>query len=89
MKINNSTPPEQLRPVDRARVNATDKTAQAKNPSQLGSTAQLQQTSGSQDIDSARVNEIKEAIREGRLDIRTDRISQGLIDSVRSMLDED
>lgn len=40
----------------------------------------------SQDIDSARVDEIRDAIREGRLEIRADRIADGLIDSVRDML---
>ncbi|WP_202796067.1 flagellar biosynthesis anti-sigma factor FlgM [Idiomarina sp. A28L] len=41
----------------------------------------------SQDIDMARVNELKEAIRDGRLDIRADQIADSLIDSVRELLD--
>ncbi|RUO23665.1 flagellar biosynthesis anti-sigma factor FlgM [Aliidiomarina iranensis] len=41
----------------------------------------------SQDIDMARVNELKEAIRDGKLDIRADKIADGLIDSVRELLD--
>ncbi len=32
-----------------------------------------------QDIDTARVDEIREAIREGRLEIHADRIADGLI----------
>ncbi len=40
----------------------------------------------SQDIDSARVAEIRQAISEGRLDIRAERIADGLIDSVRDLL---
>ncbi|MCA0974303.1 flagellar biosynthesis anti-sigma factor FlgM [Halomonas denitrificans] len=42
----------------------------------------------SQDIDMARVEEIRDAIREGRLEINPERIADGLIDSIRSMLDE-
>lgn len=41
----------------------------------------------SQDIDMARVNELKEAIRDGRLNIRADQIADSLIDSVRELLD--
>ncbi|WNL38873.1 flagellar biosynthesis anti-sigma factor FlgM [Halomonas sp. PAMB 3264] len=33
----------------------------------------------SQDIDMARVDDIRDAIREGRLEIRADRIADGLI----------
>ncbi|MBR9772716.1 flagellar biosynthesis anti-sigma factor FlgM [Halomonas sp. MMSF_3323] len=40
----------------------------------------------SQDIDSARVEQIRDAIREGRLEIHPERIADGLIDSVRDML---
>lgn len=39
------------------------------------------------DIDSARVAEIRQAIAEGRLEIRADKIADGLIDSVREMLE--
>ncbi|MBK5929772.1 flagellar biosynthesis anti-sigma factor FlgM [Halochromatium salexigens] len=40
-----------------------------------------------QDIDLASVEAIREAIREGRLDIRADRIADGLIASVRDLLE--
>lgn len=43
----------------------------------------------SQDIDTARVEEIREAIRDGRLEIRTERIADGLIAGVREMLGKD
>ena len=43
-------------------------------------------TDTSQDIDTARVAEIRQAISEGRLEIRADKIADGLIDSVRDML---
>lgn len=46
-------------------------------------------TDASQDIDTARVEEIRQAIREGRLEIKADRIADGLIDNVRQMLGKD
>lgn len=42
----------------------------------------------SQDIDMARVDELKQAIRDGKLDIRADQIADSLINSVREMLDQ-
>lgn len=42
----------------------------------------------SRDIDTARVAEIRQAISEGRLDIRPERIADGLFDSVRDLLDD-
>jgi negative regulator of flagellin synthesis FlgM len=45
-------------------------------------------TDTGQDIDMVRVEEIREAIREGRLEIRADRIADGLVDSIRDMLDK-
>ncbi|MDI5922823.1 flagellar biosynthesis anti-sigma factor FlgM [Halomonas sp. LR5S13] len=44
-------------------------------------------TDASQDIDTVRVEELREAIREGRLDMRADRIADGLIASVKDLLD--
>ncbi|MGL6159421.1 flagellar biosynthesis anti-sigma factor FlgM [Microbulbifer sp.] len=46
-------------------------------------------TDSSRDIDLARVQEIRQAIAEGRLEIRADRIADGLIDSVRAFLKQD
>lgn len=43
-------------------------------------------TDASQDIDTARVEELREAIREGRLDVRAERIADGLIASVQDLL---
>ncbi|WP_445001142.1 flagellar biosynthesis anti-sigma factor FlgM [Halomonas mongoliensis] len=40
----------------------------------------------SQDIDTARVDEIREAIREGRLEIHAERIADGLIENVKELL---
>ncbi|WP_228517737.1 flagellar biosynthesis anti-sigma factor FlgM [Aliidiomarina indica] len=65
---------------------ATDKAASASTP---GAVTHLSQTldNTSQDIDMARVEELREAIRDGKLDIRADKIADSLIDSVREMLD--
>lgn len=41
-----------------------------------------------QDIDLVNVEAIREALREGRLEIRADRIAEGLIASVRDLLDD-
>ncbi|WP_275287388.1 flagellar biosynthesis anti-sigma factor FlgM [Halomonas elongata] len=43
-------------------------------------------TDTSQDIDAARVDELRDAIREGRLEIRPERIADGLIASVQDLL---
>ncbi|MFG6158723.1 flagellar biosynthesis anti-sigma factor FlgM [Halomonas sp. 1390] len=43
-------------------------------------------TDASQDIDTARVEELREAIREGRLDVRAERIADGLIASAQDLL---
>jgi len=42
-----------------------------------------------QDIDLARVAEIRQAIADGKLAIDTSRIADGLIDSVRELLDDE
>lgn len=41
----------------------------------------------SRDIDTARVEEIREAIREGRLEIRADRIADALLESLQQTSD--
>lgn len=41
-----------------------------------------------QDIDTATVEAIREAIREGRLEIRADRIADSLIASVQGLLED-
>jgi negative regulator of flagellin synthesis FlgM len=52
--------------------------------------ANLQQASalsgGEQVMDVARVAEIKQAIAEGRFQIKPERIANGVLDSVREML---
>jgi len=57
----------------------------------IGSKTTLSQIStrdASGDIDTARVNEIRQAISEGRLELDTGKIADGLIQSVRNMLGE-
>ncbi|GGC96430.1 flagellar biosynthesis anti-sigma factor FlgM [Vreelandella lutescens] len=48
---------------------------------------QLSQSSidSSQDIDMAKVQEIRDAIREGRLEVRADRIADGLIANLKDL----
>jgi len=43
---------------------------------------------GSEDIDLARVAELRQAIKEGRLEISAERIADGLIASVREQLEQ-
>ena len=45
-------------------------------------------TDSSQDIDMARVNEIRQAISEGRLEIRSERIADGLIASAQALVSD-
>lgn len=40
----------------------------------------------SQDIDMARVNEIRDAISQGKLEIRSDKIADGLIASAQALV---
>lgn len=40
------------------------------------------------DIDTARVNEIRQAISDGRLELDTGKIADGLVQSVRDMLNQ-
>lgn len=42
-------------------------------------------TDETQDIDAARVEEIRDAIREGRLEMRADRIAEGLMANLKDL----
>ncbi|MCH4812199.1 flagellar biosynthesis anti-sigma factor FlgM [Vreelandella neptunia] len=65
--------------------------ADSVTPATPGGTArestQLSQSSidESQDIDTAKVDEIRDAIREGRLEMRADRIAEGLIANLKDL----
>ncbi|MBL7251731.1 flagellar biosynthesis anti-sigma factor FlgM [Alloalcanivorax marinus] len=63
---------------------------QRPDATEAGEVAHLRAPAGDgQDIDRARVEEVRQAIAEGRLEIRADRIADGLIQSVRDLLGED
>lgn len=73
-----------------ARARRSDAPTQAEttaSPAAVTTLGQASEAASSQDIDLARVAEIRQAISEGRLEIRADRIADGLIRSVREMLD--
>lgn len=88
MKVDNHHP---LRPGQVESRNSTRQTRETTaDPAAPESAAitHLRQgaTDASQDIDAARVDELREAIREGQLEIRPERIADGLIASVQDLL---
>ncbi|AJD49378.1 anti-sigma-28 factor [Isoalcanivorax pacificus W11-5] len=87
MKIDKLTP--LTSPGSLAPGKQTDRSAGAGDAS-AGSSAAVthlrHQGSSDQDINTARVEEIRQAISEGRLEIRTDQIADALIASVRDLL---
>ena len=86
MKIDNLNP--LLRNTPAQQRDDAQKVSEAKQP-ETGNTPreanQLSQSSidSSQDIDMAKVQEIRDAIREGRLEVRADRIADGLIANLK------
>ncbi|AQU84567.1 MAG: flagellar biosynthesis anti-sigma factor FlgM [Halomonas sp.] len=82
MKIDNTNP---LLRSTHAQQRDDAQTVGGAKPAEAASTAkestQLSQfrIDSSQDIDMAKVQEIRDAIREGRLEMRADRIADGLI----------
>lgn len=88
MKIDSSHP---LHRANQGEVNKAaqptkgEPVAQSTNPAAITHLSDSAQDA-SQDIDSVRVDEIRQAISEGRLDIRAEHIADGLIDSVRDLL---
>lgn len=89
VKIDSSHPLTRPNPSESGdkttKANRGDAPASGSSPAAI---THLNQAPGnsSQDIDSARVEEIRQAISEGRLEIRAERIADGLIDSVRDLL---
>ncbi len=86
MKINSQnplTPPSKTTPREETQpVKGTTPPGQ-QDPGPSAATHLSQKaTDASRDIDMARVDEIREAIREGRLEIRADRIADSLIESL-------
>ncbi|WP_249979042.1 flagellar biosynthesis anti-sigma factor FlgM [Vreelandella olivaria] len=85
MKIDNINP--LLRSNQAHQHDDTQKVSGAKPP-EPGSTQESTQLSqsrvdDSQDIDMAKVEEIRDAIREGRLEIRAERIADSLIANLK------
>lgn len=88
MKIDNS---HSLHRASQGETNKAVKPAKGEAVTQSTNPAAITHLSdsaqdASQDIDSVRVAEIRQAISEGRLDIRAERIADGLLDSVRDLL---
>ncbi|WP_148253880.1 flagellar biosynthesis anti-sigma factor FlgM [Aidingimonas lacisalsi] len=89
MKIDSTQPltrPDQQQNTEKTQESRSkSETTDASSPAAM---THLGQNSGdaSQDIDGARVEEIRQAISDGRLEIRADKIADGLIDSVRDLL---
>lgn len=71
-------------------ADAPERTKEAKEAAQQASAHvhSLPTASGSSDFDAARVAAIREDIRAGRYQIRPERIADGLLASVRDLLDK-
>lgn len=87
MKIDSSHPLQRPTQTDSKATQPVKQGAE----SQAGSPASVAHLSNksqdtAQDIDTARVAEIRQAISEGHLEIDSERIADGLIDSVRDLL---
>ncbi|HEX5678741.1 MAG TPA: flagellar biosynthesis anti-sigma factor FlgM [Alcanivorax sp.] len=93
MKIDNISPLTQPGTVNQGKGGDKVSTEAPKqgDAANAGEVTHLRQpsTDSGQDIDTARVDEIRQAISEGRLEIRADKIADGLIASVRDLLDAD
>lgn len=68
------------------RVRRSDATDQPQASAAVTHLNQSSEASATPDIDMARVAEIRQAISEGRLQLRPERIADGLIKSVRDLL---
>lgn len=87
MKVNPSNNPQHLGVNDLYDTRKARETQQNKAPDQ---STEFQTTAQptSQDIDTARVNNIRQAISEGRLELHPERIADGIIASARELLDD-
>ncbi|WP_043526270.1 flagellar biosynthesis anti-sigma factor FlgM [Litchfieldella xinjiangensis] len=92
MKIDSShtlARPNQSESSDKAgKANSAAPAAKGNSPAVVTHLNQSAKNAG-QDIDQARVEEIRQAISEGRLEISAERIADGLIDSVRDLLGQE
>ncbi|HEY8385778.1 MAG TPA: flagellar biosynthesis anti-sigma factor FlgM [Porticoccaceae bacterium] len=90
MKIDNTTPVS--RPLATEQGKASGRPAATEgSTTQPAAIAHISQaaTDTSRDIDAVKVNQIRQAISEGRLEINTERIADSLIDSLRTLLEND
>ncbi|WP_206046874.1 flagellar biosynthesis anti-sigma factor FlgM [Mangrovimicrobium sediminis] len=89
MKINNSTPPSLYQVGGKEGPGAARQGTQAGAAPQAGASSSVDLSrllaDSSQDIDSLRVSEVREAIIEGRLEIDTGRIADGLLDNLKGL----
>ncbi|SFH45434.1 flagellar biosynthesis anti-sigma factor FlgM [Modicisalibacter xianhensis] len=88
MKIDSSQPLNPIAQGETGKKPQADAAESVKSKTQPATVTHLSDSAkdASQDVDAARVAEIRQAISEGRLDIRAERIADGLIDSVRDLL---
>jgi|TARA_R110002020_G_scaffold107651_5_gene249838 negative regulator of flagellin synthesis FlgM len=86
VKINGYQPPSSVTQSDSSRSQATQKSdgAKAGAANQADVVTHLSQLpqDASQDINSARVEELREAIRDGKLNMNTDNIAEALLKSL-------
>ena len=88
MKIDSSQPLSPITQGETGKKPQTNAAESTKSHTQPATVTHLSDGAKdiSKDVDAARVAEIRQAINEGRLDIRAERIADGLIDSVRDLL---
>ncbi|WP_116474243.1 flagellar biosynthesis anti-sigma factor FlgM [Zobellella maritima] len=84
--LSRTTQPEQGRPNGRVTSDTAGGTGKAGPAVVTHLSPAIQDTS--RDIDMTRVNELRQAISEGRLEIRADKIADGLLNSVRDLLEQ-
>ncbi|WP_110665452.1 flagellar biosynthesis anti-sigma factor FlgM [Salinicola halophilus] len=78
------------RPTSNENVESRKNAATAKNaepqPSSTTTLSQIDRQNDTGDIDTARVNEIRQAIADGRFELDTSKIADGLIADVEAQL---
>lgn len=82
--VNSLLRPNQTQPRDEAQKSQAGGSASVKQGSADATRLSQQSVDTSQDIDLAKVDEIRDAIREGKLDIDPERIASGLLASLGS-----
>ncbi|MDR5898761.1 flagellar biosynthesis anti-sigma factor FlgM [Halomonas vilamensis] len=80
--VNSLLRPSQTQPRDETQKANVGNAANAKQASADATRLSQQHVDTSQDIDLAKVDEIRDAIREGKLDIDPERIASGLLASL-------